>query len=67
MANKITKEVLESFLNCKTKAHLKLAGQQGIKSDYEALSPKPGTEVRQKAIDTILARNPDGEVAMGTP
>ena len=37
MATKITREVLESYLYCKTKAHLKLAGQQGSMSDYEAM------------------------------
>ncbi len=34
MATKITRQILEAYLNCKTKAHLKLAGQQGIVSDY---------------------------------
>ena len=42
MGKKITRQVLESYLNCKTKAHLKLAGQQGIKSDYEGLLAEPG-------------------------
>jgi hypothetical protein len=31
---KITREVLESHLNCKYKGHLKLLGEQGTKSDY---------------------------------
>ena len=54
MATKITREILESYLNCKTKAHLKLAGQQGTKSDYEGLLEATRQEVRQKAISTIL-------------
>ena len=37
MATKITRQILEAYLNCKTKAHLKLAGQHGVVSDYEAL------------------------------
>jgi predicted RecB family nuclease len=37
MAAKITREILESYLHCKFKGHLKLTRQQGIKSDYEAL------------------------------
>jgi hypothetical protein len=37
MAPKITREILEAYLHCKTKAHLKLAGQQGSVSEYEAL------------------------------
>jgi hypothetical protein len=37
MAAKITREVLESYLNCKYKGHLKLAGEQGAQPDYGAL------------------------------
>ena len=37
MATKITRDIMESYLNCKYKAHLKLAGQQGTMSDYELL------------------------------
>ena len=47
MAMKITRDVLESYLHCKTKAHLKLAGQQGNISDYEALLIANRQEVRQ--------------------
>jgi hypothetical protein len=35
MATKITRDVLESYLNCKYKGHLKLVGQVGTKTDYE--------------------------------
>jgi hypothetical protein len=34
MATKITRDIIESYLNCKYKGHLKLAGQQGTQSDY---------------------------------
>jgi len=37
MAMKITADILESYLQCKYKAHLKLANEQGIKSEYESL------------------------------
>jgi len=63
VATKITREVLEAYLNCKTKAYLKLGGQQGIVSDYEALLAANRQAVRQQAIGKILARNPEGEVA----
>src|SRR5208337_2459543 len=63
MAMKITRQIPEDYLNCKTKAHLKLAGQQGNVSDYEALLISTRQEVRQQAIGKILARNPEGEVA----
>jgi predicted RecB family nuclease len=67
MGRKITREVLESYLHCKTKAHLKLAGQQGIVSDYEALLLARRQEVRQQAIAKILAKHPEAEVARGIP
>jgi predicted RecB family nuclease len=65
MAVKISREVLESYLHCKTKAHLKLAGQRGSVSDYEALLAENRREVRRRAIITILAKHADGEVARG--
>ena len=33
MATKITSEVLESYLHCKFKGHLKLAGQEDTKCE----------------------------------
>jgi predicted RecB family nuclease len=63
MAAKITRHVLQSHLNCKYKSHLKLAGEQGIMSDYEALLSSNRQEVRKQAIGKILARHPEREVA----
>ncbi len=67
MGRKITREVLEGYLHCKTKAHLKLAGQQGIVSDYEALLLARRQEARQQAVAKILAKHPEAEVARGIP
>jgi predicted RecB family nuclease len=67
MATKITRHILEAYLNCKTKAHLKLAGQQGNVSDYEALLISTRQEVRQQAIARILAQTPEGEMARDIP
>ena len=67
MSIKITREVLESYLHCKTKAHLKLAGQQGIVSDYQELLLARRREVRQQAIAMILAKHPEAEVARDIP
>ena len=67
VAAKITREVLESYQHCKTKAHLKLAGQQGIRSDYEGLLAETRQEVRKTAIDKMLARHAESEVARKTP
>jgi predicted RecB family nuclease len=66
MARKITREVFECYVNCRTKAHLKLAGDRGIMSDYEGLLLASRREVRQQAIAKILAHHPEREVARDT-
>ena len=67
MATKITRDVLEGYLHCRTKAHLKLAGQQGSVSDYEKLLVASREKVRQTAIGKILERHSESEVARGIP
>ncbi len=67
MGGQITREILEAYLNCKTKAHLKLAGQQGTVSDYGALLLTRRQEARQQAIDKILARHSEAEAANDIP
>ena len=67
MAAKITRDVLESYLNCKFKGHLKLTGQQGTKSDYETLLSEMRAKVKLAAIDKILARNPEEEIPRNIP
>jgi predicted RecB family nuclease len=67
MAMKITRDVLESYLLCKTKTHLKLAGQQGNASDCERLLVASRREVRQTAIRNILERHPESVVETGIP
>jgi predicted RecB family nuclease len=67
MATKITREILESYMYCKTKAHLKLAGQQGSKSDYEELSAATRAEVRQMVIGNVFARHSEEEIARDIP
>lgn len=47
MAAKITRDILESYLNCRLKGHLKLTGQQGTKCDYEILRTEMRAEVIQ--------------------
>src|SRR5262249_6396627 len=63
MATKITREVLEAYLFCKTKAHLKLAGYQGSMSEYQGLLVASRQEVRRQAISEILAQHPVDEMA----
>ena len=67
MAAKITRDILESYLHCKYKGHLKLTGQQGIKCDYETLLTETRAEVRLAAIDKILARHPGEEIPRNIP
>jgi predicted RecB family nuclease len=67
MATKITSDVLESYLHCKYKGHLKLTGQQGTKCDFEAMLMELRAEVRLKAIDAIIARHPGDQVARNIP
>ena len=67
MPAKITKDVLESYLNCKYKGHLKLTGQQGTKSDYETLLIEMRAKVRLAAIDKILASRPVEEIPRNIP
>ena len=46
MATNITGDVLESYLQCKYKGYLKLAGEQGLQSDYELLLEEARNQVR---------------------
>ena len=61
----ITTEILESYLACKTKAHLKLHGQQGIKSDYEALSTEMRAELRGRAAEKLVSKFKPEDVLRG--
>jgi predicted RecB family nuclease len=63
VATKITRDIIESYLNCQYKGYLKLAEQQGAKSDYEVLLAESRHEVKHRASDKILARYSRNEVA----
>jgi predicted RecB family nuclease len=65
MSSKITLDVLDAILFCKLKAHLKLTGQHGVKSDYETTLVGVRQRVRQKAIENILRRYPDSTISIG--
>jgi predicted RecB family nuclease len=65
MATRITRDVIESDLNCKFKGHLKLAGEPGKLSDYELLMREAGERVRLAATALLLARHKEGEVLRG--
>ena len=63
MAMKITGDTLESYLQCKYKAHLKLANEQGIKSDYELLLVESRKHVRWRLRTNWPERK--GDVVQG--
>jgi predicted RecB family nuclease len=51
---KITRDVIESYLHCKTKAALKLAMEDGTKSDYEIWSTEQITRENRGATDNLI-------------
>src|SRR5713101_8446227 len=61
MAVKITKNVLEGYLNCKYKGRLQLEGEEGRKSDYEGMVTDLRQELRTRAMAELLAREGQGE------
>jgi len=65
MAAKITTGVLEDYLNCEYKAHLRLGGKEGTKCDYESMRFEARREVRLDAILNVLARYPERAVEQG--
>ena len=66
MAMKITNEVLEAHLNCKSKGHLKLAGEVGTRSDYEAMTTAARAASREQALAKLVARFGEGAACRGT-
>jgi hypothetical protein len=56
---KIGLDVLDSHLQCKTKAHLMLAGERGDIHEYEAVRNAARGHVGDSARTRLLARHPD--------
>ena len=61
----VTADVLEAHLQCRYKAHLKLTGQTGDRSDHEDLMIETREQVYKSATDTLLARHSGDEVLCG--
>jgi predicted RecB family nuclease len=66
MATKITRDIIESYLNCKYKGHLKLAGESGTPSDYEAMTTAARQASRGEAVAKLAARFGEGDAGRGT-
>jgi predicted RecB family nuclease len=66
MAAKITRDVLDCYLKCRYKAHLKLARQEGSPSDYELLTKESKERVRIAATAKLLGQHKESEVLLGS-
>ena len=62
---RITNEVLEAHLNCKTKGYLKLVGEGDTKSDREAMTEAASRASRELALAGIVARYREGNAHRG--
>ena len=62
MPKEITREILESFLKCEYKSHLKLMGEKGISSDFENVLRKSESLFRQKAIQKVHDKSTKSDV-----
>ena len=65
MEPRITKDVLEGYLNCKLKGYLKLKGERGTRSDYETLMTALRDDLRARAYEKLLARHAGAAVLRG--
>jgi predicted RecB family nuclease len=65
MAMKITRDVIESYVHCRYKSYLKLAGEQGSLSDYEQLMRESRERTRLAGSNKLLVRYKEGEVLRG--
>ena len=65
MATKITWDIIESYLNCKFKGHLKLTRESGTKSDYETTATAAGAASREQAVARLVARFGDADACRG--
>jgi predicted RecB family nuclease len=66
MAMRITNEILEAYLDCKTKGHLKLVGETGTKSDYGAMTEAASRGSRELSLAGIVARSGEVNAYRGT-
>jgi predicted RecB family nuclease len=67
MREKITRDVLESYLACSYKCHLKLAGQQGSKSNYESWLTELRAREKGGSIANLIAHHREREIIRDTP
>ena len=56
MATKISRHVIESYLNCKYKGHLKLVGESGTQSDYTTMTTAARQASREEAVAKLVVQ-----------
>jgi predicted RecB family nuclease len=61
VSTKITRAVLEGYLECTYKGWLRLAGETGDESDYQKMTTKQEVQARTLAFARLLACHPEGE------
>jgi predicted RecB family nuclease len=65
MATKITREVLEGYLNCRLKGYFTSRGEDNTRSEYQQLLDQSKQELRWAAEELVKARCPDAHDAKG--
>src|SRR5262249_51387770 len=65
MATKITRDIIESYLNCKYKGHLKRAGERGTPSEYETMTTAARQLARDQAVTSLVARFAESRAGRG--
>jgi hypothetical protein len=55
MPGRISSDVLEAFLNCKFKGHLKLTGQSGVPTDYAVMQADIRQVLKTHVTEAIRA------------
>jgi predicted RecB family nuclease len=61
MSTKITRAVLEGYLECTYKGRLRLTGEPGEESEYQKMTTEQEAQVRALAFTRLLACHPQGE------
>lgn len=66
MSSKITQDILEGYVFCKSKGYLQWTGEYGKPSDYAMFLTQSKDEVRRKAMAKMLAQPHKDQVVQGT-
>jgi len=66
MSSKITQDILESYVFCRSKGYLQWTGEYGMPSDYAMFLTQSRDEVRRKAMAKMLAQPHKDQVVQGT-